>query len=115
MFIEVSVILAWVEPSILLFDEEEGSGLGGVGGTDLPSTKVFVKEGFGSNMFIGGERVEFPNFRGKRVGEVDFVVVGLRRGGMVCSFFVEDRRELGVFGGEGWFWFLRLLRLRRVP
>jgi len=28
------------------------------------------------------------------------MVVGLRRGNMVCSFFSEDRRELGVFVGR---------------
>jgi len=90
MFVEVPVILAWAKSSVLLFDEEEGSGLRGVRGTDFCSVKIFVKEGFGSEMFIGGERVELPYFWGKRVGKVDFVVVGLRRGDMVRSFFIKD-------------------------
>ena len=90
MFVEVPVILAWAKSSVLLFDEEEGSGLRGVRGTDFCSVKIFVKEGFGSEMFIGGERVEFPYFGGERIGEVDFVVIGSRRGNMVCSFFSED-------------------------
>ena len=77
----------------------------GVRGTDFSSAKILVKEGFGSDTFVGGERVEFPNFWGKRVGEVDFVIVGSRRGDMVCSFFVEDRSELGVFGGKDGFGF----------
>jgi len=105
MFIEVPVILAWAKSSVLLFDEEEGSGLRRVRGTDLSSMKVFVKEGFGGKAFVGGERVEFSNLRGERVGEVDFVVIGSRRGDMVCSFFSEDRRELGVFGGKDSFGF----------
>jgi len=90
MFVEVPVILAWAKSSVLLFDEEEGSGLRGVRGMDFSSAKIFVKEGFGSEMFVGGERVEFPNFWGKRVSEVDFVIVGSRRGNMVCSFFIKD-------------------------
>ena len=35
MFIQVAVILEGVEFPILLFDEEEGEGLGRVGGADL--------------------------------------------------------------------------------
>jgi len=62
MFIEVSVVLAWTKSSVLLFDEEEGSGLGGIGRTDLPGTKVFVKEGFSGKAFVRRERVEFSYF-----------------------------------------------------
>ena len=105
MFIEVPVILAGAKSSVLLFDEEEGSGLRGVGGTDFSSTKIFIKEGFGSELFVGGERVELPDFWGKRVGEVNFVIVRSRRGDMVSSFFIKDRRKLGVFGGKNSFGF----------
>jgi len=90
MFIEVPVVLARMESSVFLFDEEEGSGLGGVRGTDFSGTKVFVKESFGGKAFIKGERVEFSNLGSERVGEVDFVIVGLRRGNMVRSLFSED-------------------------
>jgi len=73
------------------------SGLRGVRGTDFSGTKIFVEESFGGKMFVRGERVEFSYFRGERFGEVDFMVVGLGRGNVVCSFFGEDRRGLGVF------------------
>jgi len=33
------------------------------------------------------------------------VVIGSRRGNMICSFFGEDRRELRVFGGKDSFGF----------
>jgi len=82
--------LAWTESSIFLFDKEEGSGLRGVRGTDFSSIKVFIKEGFGGKAFVGGERVEFPNLGSERVGEVDFVIVGSRRGNMVHGFFSEN-------------------------
>jgi len=64
--------------------------LRGVRGTDFSSMKVFVKEGFGGKAFIRGERVEFPNLGSERVGEVDFVIVGSRRGNMVRGFFSKD-------------------------
>ena len=35
VFIDVSVVLAGAESSVLLFDEEEGRGLGGVGRAEL--------------------------------------------------------------------------------
>ena len=36
VFVEVSIVLAGVELSILLFDKEEGGGLGRVGRANLP-------------------------------------------------------------------------------
>ena len=81
------------------------SGLWGVRWADFSGTKVFIKESFSGKVFVGGEGVELPYFGGERVGEVDFVVVGSRRGDMVHSFFSEDRRELGVFRGKDGFGF----------
>jgi len=57
MFIEVPIVLTRMEPSVFLFDEEEGSGLGGIRGTDFSGTKVFIEESFSGEAFIGGERV----------------------------------------------------------
>jgi len=57
MFIEVSVVLAWTESSVLLLDKEEGGCLGGVGGADFSGTEVFVEKFFGGEAFVGGERV----------------------------------------------------------
>jgi len=41
MFVEVAVVLAGAESAILLFDEEEGCGLGGIRGADLSGFEVF--------------------------------------------------------------------------
>jgi len=105
MFVEVSVILAGAKSSVLFLDEEERGGSGGIGGADLSGTKVFVEKFFGGETFVGGEGVKFSNFRGKGVGEVDFVVVGSSGGNMVCCFFGEHRGELGIFGGKDGLWF----------
>jgi len=57
VFVEIPVVLAWAKSSILLCDEEERGCLRGVGGADFPSAEIFVEEGFGSEVFVGGERV----------------------------------------------------------
>ena len=44
MAVEVLVILAGSEASILFLNEEERGSLGGFGWTDFPRTKVFVDE-----------------------------------------------------------------------
>jgi len=108
MFIEVSVVLAWVESSVFLFDKEERSGLGGVGGTDFSSMKIFVKKCFGGKAFVRGERIEFSYFRSEGVGEVDFVVVRSRGRDMVSCFLGKYQGELGVFGGKDSFRFCSL-------
>jgi len=105
MFVEVSVILAGAKSSVLFLDEEERGGLGEIGRADLSGAKVFIEKFFGGEAFVRGEGVKFSNFRGKGVGEVDFVVVGLSGGNMVCCFLGEHRGELGVFGGKDGLWF----------
>jgi len=100
MFVEVSIVLAWSESSVLFLDKEEGSSLGRVGGVDFSSTKVFVEKCFSGKAFIGGERVEFSYFRGKGVGEVYFMIIGSRGRDMVGSFFGKYRGELEVFEGK---------------
>ena len=42
MFIDVVVVLAQAESSVLLFDKEKGGGLGRVGGVDLSRGEVFI-------------------------------------------------------------------------
>ena len=42
VFVDIAIILAGAESSVLLFDEEEGGGLGGVGRADLSRGEVFV-------------------------------------------------------------------------
>jgi len=59
--------------------------------------EILVEECFGGEAFFRGEGVEFPDLGGERVSEVNFMIIGSGRRNMVCSFFSEDRRELGVF------------------
>ena len=105
MLVEVPVILAGAKSSVFLLYEEEGGGLGGVGRADFSGVKIFIEKFFGGKAFVGGEGVEFSNFRGKGVGEVDFVVVGSRGGNMVCCFLGEYRGKLRVLGGKDGLWF----------
>ena len=44
MAVEISVILARSEASILFFDKEERRGLGGFGWTNFPRVKIFIDE-----------------------------------------------------------------------
>ena len=99
MFIEVSVILAGVEVSILLFDKEEGGSLGRVGRADFARPEIFIKEVFCGFPFIRGEGIDFLNLRDKGFIKVYFMVVRLGWGYMVSGFFGEDRGEFSVFRG----------------
>ena len=62
MAVEVSVILAGSEASILFFNEEERGSLGGFGRTDFPRTKVFVDELICGFLFLDREGIEFSYF-----------------------------------------------------
>ena len=89
MFVDIAIVLAGAESAVLLFDEEEGRSLGGIGWADLPRSEVFVQEIFGGFAFVRGEGVNLPDFRGEGFIEVDFMVVGSERGNVVGSFFRE--------------------------
>ena len=100
VFIEVSVILAGVEVSILLFDNEEGESLGRVGRADFARSEIFVKEVFCGCSFIGREGIDFLNLRDKGFIKVYFVIIRLGWGYVVSGFFGEDRGEFSVFRGR---------------
>ena len=76
VFVDVVVVLARAESSILLFDEEERRSLRGVGRADLSRGEVFVKEVFGGFAFIRGEGINFPDLQGEGVIEIDLMIVG---------------------------------------
>ena len=57
MFIQVAVVLARTETTIVLFDKEEWECLGGVQWANLSTIKVFLEEVFGGFTFIRGEGV----------------------------------------------------------
>ena len=59
MFVEVLVVLAGAEFTILLLDKEEEGYLRGVRRTNLSYSKVFFEEILSSFLFIGGEWIYF--------------------------------------------------------
>ena len=59
MVVEVSVILARSEASVLFLDEEERGSLGGLGWTDFPRTEVFVDELICSLSFFDRQGIKF--------------------------------------------------------
>ena len=67
MAIEISVVLARSEASILFLDEEERRSLGGLGWTNFPRVKIFVDELIRSFLFLDREGVKFPYFWDKGV------------------------------------------------
>ena len=81
------VVLAGMETTVLLFDEEELGCLRGVQGVNLSTVKVLLEEIFSSFMFIGGERVNLPDFGSEGVIKVDLMIIGSRQWDMVGSFF----------------------------
>ena len=69
--------------------------------------EVFVEECFGGKVFFGRKGIEFPDFWGERVSEINLVVIRSGRRDVVRSFFSEDQGKLGVFGGKSGFGFSR--------
>ena len=55
VFVDVSIVLTGVEATILFLDKEERGCLQGIGGADLASFQVFIKEIFCCLSFFGGE------------------------------------------------------------
>ena len=99
VFIEVLVVLAGMEVSILLFNKEEGGGLGRVGRVDFARFEIFVKDVFCGFPFIGREGVDFPNPKHEGFIKVYFMVIGLEWRYVVSGFFGEDKGEFSVFRG----------------
>ena len=75
MFVDVTVVLAGAESSILLFNEEERRSLGGVGRADLAGCEVLIQEVSGFTL-VRGEGVYFPDLWGEGVVKVYFMVIG---------------------------------------
>ena len=95
--VEVSVVLAGVEFTILLLNKEEGGCLEGVGRTNLSCGKVFFEEVLSSFLFIRRKWIDFAYLRHERLIEVDLVVVRSGRGDVIGCFFGEDLGEVGIF------------------
>ena len=93
MFVDVLIVLARAESTILLFDEEERGCLWRVGWANLSRSEVLVKEVFGGLVFVRGERIYFSNLWGKGVVKIDLMIIRSRWGNMVSSLFGKHRGE----------------------
>ena len=65
MTIEISVVLARSETSILFLNAEERGSLGGLGQTDFPRAKVFIDELICSLSLFDREGIEFSYLQDK--------------------------------------------------
>ena len=86
MFVDVVIILTGSEATVLLFDKEERGRLWGVRGANFACLYIFVKEVLRRFLFLGREGVYFADLGFEGFIEIDFVVVGMRRRNVVCSF-----------------------------
>ena len=100
MFVDVSIVLARAESTILLFDEEERGCLWRVGRANLSGSEIFVEEVFGGFVFVRGERIYFPNLWGKGIVKIDLMIIRSRWGNVVGSFFGKHEGERGILWGE---------------
>ena len=76
MRVQVMIILAGAERTVLLCNKEERSGLWGLGWNDLPGLKVFVNKHLACLLFLWVERVYLRDLRNEQGFKVYGVVVG---------------------------------------
>ena len=53
MFVQIAVVLTRAKTAILLFDEEEWGGLGGVQRANLSAVEILLEEVLGGFSFFG--------------------------------------------------------------
>ena len=85
--VEVSIILARTESSILFRDKEEQSSLWGFGRYNVSSFQMFINEGLASFPFSRIKRVDLRNLGDKGIFEFNGVIKGLMRGRNIISLF----------------------------
>ena len=98
MFIKVTIILAGVKSSVFLFNKEEGCCLRGTRWMDFPIMEVLIEKVFGGFSFVRRERIELSDLQDERVGEIYFMVIGLRWGNVVSGFLGEHRKFVNIWG-----------------
>ena len=89
MLVDVLVVLTGVKATILFLDKEERRRLWGIGGADLASFQVFIKEDLCCLSFFRREGVYLADLRFKGFVKVYFMVIGARGRNMVCGFLQE--------------------------
>ena len=70
---------------------------------NFPTVKVLLEKVFGGFAFVRRERVDFSNFGGEGIVEVNFVIIGSRQQDMIGGFLGEDQGKVSKFGRKGLF------------
>ena len=110
--VEVTIILARVESSILFQNEEEWSSLWGFGRYNAPSLQVFVNESFVGFLFSRMKRVDLRNLGDKGIFEFNGVIEGSMRREDIIHLFQEDISEISAkIRDWDFLWFLSLSEL----
>ena len=113
MAVKIVIVLTRVECSILFWNEEEWGSLGGFGGYDVSSLKMFIDESLASFLFSRVKRIDFRNLGGKGILEFNGVVKGSMRGENIIGLFREDISKISAQVWDWDFpWFLSLGELR---
>ena len=99
--VEVLMILARTESSILFQDKEEQSSLWGFGRYNVSSFQMFINEGLASFPFGRIKRVDLRNLGDKGIFEFSGVIKGSMRGKNIISLFREDISEISAKLGMG--------------
>ena len=82
-----------MEFAIFLFDKEEGGHLERVGRSDFSSDEVFFEKVLSGFLLVWREGVDFANLWHKGVVKIDFMIIKMGGGNMVCCFL---RKDLGI-------------------
>ena len=116
MRVQISIILARAEQTILLCNKKEGSGLWRLGWDDSSGLQMFINEGLASFLFLQVKRVHFSDLWNERGFEINGVVIWSMRRQNVMGFLrehilevgtpirdllIRDFSSLGQFGGQG--------------
>jgi hypothetical protein len=99
-FVELSVVLAGAEGSVLLFDKEERGGLRGKGMADISFLEVVFGKRVEFAVLSRGEAVNFSPLGFESGFEIDVMIPGSRSGEASGGFFVEDGKVLMVLAGN---------------
>jgi hypothetical protein len=98
--VELSVILTGSKGAVLLFNKEEGGGLGGNGVADISFLQVVFDEGIEFTIFSRGETVNLPSLWLETGFEVDAMIPRPGAGKAGCGLFVEDGEVMMILAGN---------------
>jgi hypothetical protein len=102
-FVELLIVLAGTERTVLLFDKEEGGGLWGEGMADISFLEVILDEGVEFALLVWRQAVNLPSLWFETGLEIDAMVPGSGSREAGGGFFVKDREVLVILAGDAYF------------